>query len=177
MEFGEMIRTARLRARLSQSRLAQLLVTPKRPEGVWATYVGQIEKGEKLPSEEICLQLAEVLGLNPVRVLLWSHRSRAETPAAQDLLQRLLVAAEDPGLTELLQEEEDGSPLPGLDDEGMRELMDAGGLGELIGALCRSGRIAAVSSLLDRLADINEKDWEALMGLVGSSAFAADQGQ
>ena len=55
MPFSDMIKDARLNARISQRALAEQLKTTQKPEGVWATYVGQIEKGEKVPSDEVCV--------------------------------------------------------------------------------------------------------------------------
>ena len=177
MEFGEMIKAARQRSGLSQSGLAQLLVSPKRPDGVWSTYVGQIESGEKLPSEEICLQLARVLDLNPLRLLLLSYRTRAEEPAAGELLDQLLAAAEDPDLALLLQEDDpDAEALfADLAGDGMRELLEQEGMGGLLGQLSRAGRIAAVSGVLARVAALDESEWETLMAIVRSPAFSQEQ--
>jgi transcriptional regulator with XRE-family HTH domain len=61
MRFADMIKDARLDERISQRALAEQLKTAQKPDGVWATYVGQIEKGEKVPSDEVCVKLAEVL--------------------------------------------------------------------------------------------------------------------
>ena len=69
MPFSDMIKDARLNARISQRALAEQLKTTQKPEGVWAPYVGQIEKGEKVPSDEVCVKLAEVLKLDTTRVL------------------------------------------------------------------------------------------------------------
>ena len=64
MQFAEIVKEARLQARLSQRGLAEQLTTAQKPDGVWATYVGQIEKGDKVPSDEVCIKLAEVLQLD-----------------------------------------------------------------------------------------------------------------
>ena len=55
MQFAEILKEARLQARLSQRGLAEQLTTAQKPEGVWATYVGQIEKGDKVPCDEVCI--------------------------------------------------------------------------------------------------------------------------
>jgi transcriptional regulator with XRE-family HTH domain len=73
MQFAEMIKKARKQADLSQRGLAKLLISSKKPDGVWATYVGQIEKGEKIPSDDVCIKLAEVLHLDSDMVLLAAY--------------------------------------------------------------------------------------------------------
>ena len=75
MQFAEMIKGARLQTRLSQRGLAEQLITAQKPEGVWATYIGQIEKGEKVPSDEVCIKLAEVLELDSSEVLLAAYEA------------------------------------------------------------------------------------------------------
>ena len=49
MQFAEIVNEARLQAHLCQRGLAEQLTTAQKPEGVCATYVGQIEKGDKSP--------------------------------------------------------------------------------------------------------------------------------
>ena len=73
----QVLRQARERAGLSQSQLAPLLVTARCPEGMWSTYVGQLESGTKVPSEEACLSLAQVLRLEPLGLLVAACRARA----------------------------------------------------------------------------------------------------
>ena len=85
MKFAELIREARKKVGLSQGGLAQQMRTAKRPEGVWPTYVGQIEKGEKVPSEEMCVRLAKVLELDTTEILLAAYEARADSEEARDL--------------------------------------------------------------------------------------------
>jgi transcriptional regulator with XRE-family HTH domain len=158
-----MIREARERIGLSQSELAQLLVTAKRPDGVWSTYIGQIEKGDKLPSEEICLKLAEVLDLDPITVLLGSYRERADTEEAQQFIELLSEAACEPALTALLLSA--GDSLNGLLDESMAGLLASEEWAAVVGALCRSGRIGDLPQLLGLVQQLGKAEWDALLNL------------
>lgn len=163
MNFGGMIREARDRIGLSQSELAQLLVTVRKPDGVWSTYVGQIEKGEKLPSEEICVKLADVLDLDPIRLLLTSYRERADTAEARQFFDHLREAASGPGVTALLLS--DGEALNALLDESMNGLPVSEEWAEIVGGLCRSGRIADLPQLLGLVQGLGDAEWEALRAL------------
>ena len=72
MTFGEIVKKAR-EGRFSQKDLGEQI-------GVWDTYVGQIEKGDKIPSDEICIRLARALELDERRLLLLAYRERASNP-------------------------------------------------------------------------------------------------
>lgn len=74
MTFGDMIKVAR-KGKFSQKQLGAEV-------GVWDTYIGQIEKGGKIPSDEICIKLAHVLGLDERKLLLMAYQERAAGPAA-----------------------------------------------------------------------------------------------
>lgn len=74
MTFGDTIKQAR-KGRFSQKQLGAEI-------GVWDTYIGQIEKGGKIPSDEICIKLARVLGLDERKLLLMAYQERASGPAA-----------------------------------------------------------------------------------------------
>ena len=73
MNIAELVRTARMDHKLSQKALAKQISTTTKPNGVWATYVGQIEKGEKVPSDDVCVELARILGLDRDLVLSLIH--------------------------------------------------------------------------------------------------------
>lgn len=178
MEFGDLIRAARARAGLSQGLLAQRLVTSKRPEGVWSTYIGQIEKGEKLPSEELCLKLAEVLELEPVEVLLAAYRDRADTPEAQRFFDALIGSANASALGELLvHEARDERTAVGVSQamaEGLPMLFESPEWRELVGALSRMGRLGELPDLLAELSKLGEAEWEALDQFLRGSILPED---
>ena len=46
--------------------------------GVYATYIGQIELGKRIPSDEVCSSLAYALNLDPDHLLFLAHTERAK---------------------------------------------------------------------------------------------------
>ena len=110
MQFAEIVKEARLQARLSQRGLAEQLTTAQKPEGVWATYVGQIEKGDKVPSDEVCIKLAEVLELDPDVVLLAAYQAKASSQEGRDLFAKMARSLTDPVVNQLLASEEPLAP-------------------------------------------------------------------
>ena len=110
MQFAEMIKEARLQAQLSQQRLAGQLVTARNPKGVWSTYIGQIEKGEKFPSDEVCLKLAEVLELDSNRVLIAAYEAKATSEEGRALYGQMMRLQSDPVVNKLLSSEEPLDP-------------------------------------------------------------------
>ena len=111
MQFAEIVKEARLQARLSQRGLAEQLTTAQKPEGVWATYVGQIEKGDKVPSDEVCIKLAEVLELDPDVVLLAAYQAKASSQEGRDLFAKMArCSLTDPVVNQLLASAEPLAP-------------------------------------------------------------------
>ena len=97
MTFGDMIKQAR-KGVLSQKQLGAEV-------GVWDTYIGQIEKGGKIPSDEICLKLADVLGLDKRKLLLMAYRERATGPAVDlfEQVARIIDSPVDPEVVEVIK--------------------------------------------------------------------------
>ena len=174
MEFGETVRQARLRSGLTQSELARQLVTSGRPDGVWPTYVGQIEKGIKVPSEEICLKLAEVLGLDPLPLLVRAHRDRAGSGPAVAFLTRLFEATTMPGAMGLVGRTaaKDGEEAERLEVyERILALMEDDALTAVLPLLCRAGLAGQLCVLLEDLEQIGEAEWNRLDSLLGDLAM------
>lgn len=168
MTFAEMIKEARQKASLSQGRLAQQLRTARRPEGVWPTYIGQIEKGEKVPSEEVCVKLAEVLELDLTEMLLAAYEARADSDEARGLFLEMRRALTDPVIRRLLSAKE---PL----DPGILEALADADLCEALAhekwrqALIRSYRARKkrdIPGLLVRIEAMNDKQWAGLMSIL-----------
>ncbi len=65
--FGEIVRTARTDLNLTQRELAA------RCGGISAEYISQIEVGQKIPDITLVVLLAEVLELDPQRMLLLAY--------------------------------------------------------------------------------------------------------
>lgn len=110
MQFAEMIYEARRQADLTQQGLAKQLVTERKPKGVFATYIGQIEKGEKVPSDELCIKLAEVLELDSDRVLITAYQAKAGSAEGRALYGKMMRLQSDPVINELLSSEEPLDP-------------------------------------------------------------------
>ncbi len=87
---------ARKQADLSQRELAKLIISSKKPDGVWAKYVGQIEKGEKIPSDDVCTKLAKVLHLNSGMVLLAAYQAKAGSKEGRNLFMKMAQLMDDP---------------------------------------------------------------------------------
>ena len=170
MEFARTVREARRRAGYSQAKLACLLVTSGRPEGVWSTYVGQVEKGQKVPSEEICLKLAEVLDLEPLGLLLAAHRAKAVTAAGVRFFDDLLAVVGQRDLAPLLAPARGGEAPEGL-TESATELAYADVWRELLSGLCRSGHLGELAGLLQDLGRVNEDEWVRLLGFLEHPAL------
>jgi len=159
MNFAEMIKEARKRTSLSQGKLAQQMRTSRRPEGVWPTYIGQIEKGEKVPSDEICIKLAEVLELDSTEVLLAALEARSDSEQTRDLCQKMRRALTDPVVNHLLSAEEPFDPalLEALGDPQWRRFFTNA-------YLARGKR--DIPALLERFEAMNSKQWDGLMSIL-----------
>ncbi len=62
-KFGEKLRLLRQRRGLSQGELAAMI-------GVNQTYVGKMERGEKIPNVAMVLKIADVLSITPNQMML-----------------------------------------------------------------------------------------------------------
>ncbi len=94
MVFGDIIKNAR-QGRFSQQNLGE-------QTGVWGTYIGQIEKGDRVPSDELCLQLARVLELDPRMLLLAAYRKRAQAKETRELFEQIETLLSDPVISRIL---------------------------------------------------------------------------
>ena len=61
-KFGEIIRTERTALKLSQEKLAM-------EAGISMTYMGEIERGEKMASLDVVVRLAKALGMTGTQLL------------------------------------------------------------------------------------------------------------
>ena len=57
--------------------------------GVWGTYISQIEKGTRLPSDEVLGLLSKVLNLDLELVMVTVYYERADTPVAKVLFRKI----------------------------------------------------------------------------------------
>ena len=95
MRFGEIIKKAR-EGRFSQQSLGEHI-------GVWGTYIGQIEKGERVPSDERCLLLAQALDLDTRKLLISAYRERTQSKEVQKLFTQMEKLMTDPVIGQVLE--------------------------------------------------------------------------
>ena len=95
MRFGEIIKQAR-NGRFSQQALGESI-------GVWGTYIYQIEKGERIPSDDVCTNLAKTLDLDPQRLLFLAYKERAQkTPEGRKLFTQMEKLITDPVVSQII---------------------------------------------------------------------------
>lgn len=70
--------------------------------GVWDTYISQIEKGEKVPSDELCLKIGIVLDLDTRELLLRAYIARTQGET-RSLFEEMFQLLSDPFLGRLKQ--------------------------------------------------------------------------
>ena len=153
--FAALIVECRRRLGFSQRQLGAELRTSRRPHGVWNTYIGEIEKGEKVPSDEVVLKMAEVLGLDGGTALLAAYRARTESAEVADLLGRVKqdLERQSPGsLTAQNVETWRG------DRHWRQAVTDA----------LESSSSDALASLLDLAVRFREEHWQALYQAMGT---------
>ena len=180
MHFPDMIKDARLNARISQRALAEQLKTTQKPEGVWATYVGQIEKGEKVPSDEVCVKLAEVLKLDTTRVLLAAYDAQAaDSPApARALFSQMERALTDALISRLLETDApfESSVLDALSRSEITAGLSDPHWVDTFERCYRVGKKRNVPSLIKLVEAMNDKQWSGLMAMLESMGLEPDEG-
>ena len=152
--FATLIVECRQRLGLSQRQLGAELRTSRRPHGVWDTYIGQIEKGEKVPSDEVVLKMAEVLGLDGGTALFAAYRARTESAEVAALLERVKreLERQSPGLPTANVETWRG------DRHWRQAVTDA----------LESSSSDALANLLERAVGLREEHWKALYQAMGT---------
>ena len=166
--FANMIKEGRTRGRFSQRQLGERVQTAKSPNGVWNTYVGQIEKGEKVPSDEIVLKLAEVLELSTSEVLLAAYRARADSDQARELFDKMEQILMDPVLQGLVAAKRplDHGILKALGDETIRAALQEESWREMFARSYRGKRRRDVPAVLALVEAMTDKQWTAVMNLL-----------
>lgn len=90
-KLRDIVYNARRSAGWSQQALGEKI-------GVWGTYIGQIEKGTRLPSDDRILALAKTLHLDNEILLITAYYERADSRESRVLFEkfhRLMTAKED----------------------------------------------------------------------------------
>lgn len=158
LTFGEVIKRAR-KGQFSQKELGAEI-------GVWDTYVGQIEKGDKVPSDEVCVKLAEVLNLDVQKLLLLAYERRA-SGYARKLFERVARIIDDPVTEYLLSEDRviDEELLEILKDRRIREaLKDSVWRETFLCSYEMQGK--DIPALIRAVAQMDEKQWQALSNMI-----------
>ena len=165
MDFAELIKRARKTLQLSQARLGEEI-------GVWNTYVGQIEKGEKVPSDEVVIKLAKVLDLDLTELLLAAYKAKADSTEARNLFRRMEAALVDPVLQEILASNGpvDPSVLAALNDEDIRKALKEPTWRDSFSRCYRVNirRKRDIRTLLSLVESMNDKQYSAMMNLLGA---------
>jgi transcriptional regulator with XRE-family HTH domain len=179
MRFADMIKGARLGERISQRALAEQLKTAQKPDGVWATYVGQSEKGEKVPSDEVCVKMAEVLKLDTTRVLLAAYESRAvDSPLpARALFSLMERALTDPVVSQLLSTDAPFDPavLQALSNADLRAGLSNPIWVDAFERTYRLGKKRDVAGLIKLIEAMSDKQWKGLMAMLESMGLEPDE--
>jgi transcriptional regulator with XRE-family HTH domain len=172
VQLAEMVRAARKAKGLSQGAVARRLTTEKKPRGVWPTYVGQIEKGEKVPSDEVCLKLAEVLELETRQVLLAAYAARAESAEAGALFlaatESLAAAAlqSEPALDQDLGESLSPELRQMLRDPELKAALAQPRLQSLLLQVAQAGAGRDFTRVLARLQAMDDRQWISLLNVL-----------
>lgn len=157
--LGETVKQNRERLNMSQKELGGKV-------GVWDTYIGQIEKGEKIPSDELCWKIAQGLELKGQDLLLCAYieRSEGETRALFEQMRQLL---DDPVLdyfkrlsqvgTDLLKAFDDPDFMAAIQDPNWRKAFVEG---------FRMKEDRDLLGLIETVGKMKKGHWEALVNMV-----------
>ena len=163
--FASLISRARRERGMSQRQLGQQIQTPRRPNGVWNTYVGQIEKGDKVPSDEVVIKFAEVLELSPSEALLSAYEARAESTEARSIFRRAerllredaieaMLASGDVRSTELLKN---------LIESGMDRALTEEAWSSTLARICRVRAANQLKKALGLIQSLEGQQWAAAL--------------
>jgi len=171
MRFADLIRDARTRKRLSQRQLGEQILTPGRPKGIWNTYIGQIEKGDKIPSDEICKKFAEVLELDLTQVLLAAYEARVGLTGSDEaigLFQKMRQVLYDPVVQRLLDAGDTIEPqiLDALTNSDIRKVLAEESWRELLVRCYRLKGKRNILALLALVESMSDKQWKGLISML-----------
>lgn len=157
--LGGAIRQNREQLKMSQKELGQRV-------GVWDTYIGQIEKGEKIPSDELCLKIAQTLDLNGKDLLLCSYIERTDGEP-RELFEQMRQFLNDPFFgyfkrmnqigTEILEAFDDPDFMTAIRDPNWRKAFVEG---------FRLKEDRDLLGLIEAVGKMKKVQWEALVNMV-----------
>ncbi len=164
MRFGKIIKHAR-NGRFSQRALGKSI-------GVWDTYIGQIEKGERIPSDDRCQLLAKALDLDPQRLLFSAYKERAQkTPEGRKLFTQMEKLMTDPVISQVIAN-------PRMLNAGIVKALQSPDIRKVLKNKQWCEALKASASTTDRdipelikiITHIPPQQWQALLGT--AKAFA-----
>ena len=163
MGFGDIIKRAR-EGRFTQQTLAERA-------GVWGTYIGQIEKGVRVPSDELCLELAKALELDPARLLVAAYRERAQAKEARRLFVQMEKLLSDPVVSRIVGDPGllDASVLEALEQPAVRKALRDKRWRETIVAGLEMGD-RDIPELIRIIGQMGPQQWEALLSTAKAMA-------
>lgn len=146
---------------MSQGKLGEQL-------GVWNTYVGQIEKGDKAASDELCIKLAKVLKLDVMDLLLARYQARADSAEARKLFEKMRRAQADPALQQLLDAKEPIEPelLDILADADLSSALKEERWRKMLAGLYRQNKKRNVAGLMELVQKMGDKQWKGLVNVL-----------
>jgi len=164
MRFGKIIRRARTGKKYSQQALGERI-------DVWGTYIGQIEKGTRVPADDRCEQLAKALDLNPQKLLISAYKERAETRQTQRLFTQMEKLMTDPVISQMLADSKmlDGNIVKALQSSGIRKILKNTQWREALDETASSPD-RDIPELLKIINQIPPQQWEVLVST--AKAFA-----
>jgi transcriptional regulator with XRE-family HTH domain len=163
MGFGDIIKQAR-KGRFSQQTLGKQI-------GVWGTYIGQIEKGERVPSDARCVQMAKALELDSRNLLIAAYRERAQEKEARALFRQMEKLLADPVTSRLVADRGllDASLLEALERPKIRKaLKDDRWRDALAEGVEMSDR--DIPHLIQIIKQMGPQQWEALLNAAKAMA-------
>ncbi len=164
MRFGEIIKRAR-NGRFSQRALGKNI-------GVWDTYIGQIEKGERIPSDDRCQLLAKALGLDPQKLLFLAYKERAQkTPEGRRLFTQLEKLMTDPVISQVIADPKmlDAGIVKALQSPDIRKVLKNNQWREALNASA-STTDRDIPELIKIIPQIPVQQWQVLLST--AKAFA-----
>jgi transcriptional regulator with XRE-family HTH domain len=97
-KLKDVLKGGRKKKKVSQNELGKQI-------GHWGTYIGQMEKGERIPSDETCVKLANELDLDVKEVLLLALIERTQVREMKHLLEIVYKLVMDPVVAKFMDEE------------------------------------------------------------------------
>ena len=164
MRFGEIIKQAR-NGRFSQQALGKSIK-------VQPAYIHLIEKGERIPSDDVCAYLAKALDLDPQRLLFLAYKERAQkTLEGRRLFSQMEKLMTDPVISQVIVNPKmlDAGIVKALQSPDIRKVLKNKQWCEALNASA-STTDRDIPELIKIVTQIPAQQWQALLST--AKAFA-----